>query len=364
MNRIFQNATPFINDTSTIICASCGREGHSRRTHSRCPMNPNNTNRAVSVTCRFCGREGHTRRSHSNCRMNLALQGETANLNCARDPALPEVPRNSVGEMEVVCSSCGAYMWISERKSNSNMLIPKFQICCAAGQAILKPLEPLPEVIVNLIKNNDAQSKEFKKNIRTYNSALSFTSTNANLDGRYANDQHGAYAFRIHGSVHHLMSSSLMPHENDDFIQQPKFAQIYIFDSENELQNRMNVAGNSNIEPRTLSVLQEMMHSVNPFIGLFKTMKELSSEQEGSINDIRMIFRAESPPDSRRYNNPTADKIGVLIVGGDDEGSIEPTNRDIVLRLRGTGSALERINELHQHYDPLQYVLTFPFGDP
>ena len=107
-----------------------------------------------------------------------------------------------------------------------------------------------------------------------------------------------------------------------------------------------------------------MMHSVNPFIGLFKTMEELSSEQEVGINDIRMIFRAESAPDPRRYNSPTADKIGVLIVGGDDEDSIGPTNRDIVLRLRGTGSALERINELHQHYDPLQYVLTFPFGDP
>ena len=66
-------------------------------------MNTNNTNKAVSVTCHFCGWEGHTCRYHSNCRMNLALQGKTANLNCARNSALPEVSRNSVGEMEVVC---------------------------------------------------------------------------------------------------------------------------------------------------------------------------------------------------------------------------------------------------------------------
>ena len=79
------------------------------------------------------------------------------------------------------------------------MLTPKFQIFCAAGQAIPKPLEPLPEVIDNLIQNNDAQSKKFKKNIGTYNSALSFiTSMNANLEGYYANDQHGAYAFSIY----------------------------------------------------------------------------------------------------------------------------------------------------------------------
>ena len=32
-----------------------------------------------------------------------------------------------------------------------------------------------------------------------------------------------------------------MPHENNNFIQQPKFAQIYIFDSENELQYRIQL---------------------------------------------------------------------------------------------------------------------------
>jgi hypothetical protein len=108
------------------------------------------------------------------------------------------------------------------------------------------------------------------------------------------------------------------------------------------------------------------MHSVNPlFIGLFKTMKELSSKQEGGISDIRMIFRVESAFDPRRYNNPAADKVGVLIIGGDDEDIIEPTNRDIILRLRGTGSGLEHINKLHQHYDDsLQYMLMFPFCDP
>ena len=80
---------------------------------------------------------------------------------------------------------------------------------------------------------------------------------NANLDECYANDQHGSYVFRIHGSVHYLMSSSLMTHENDNSIQQSKFAQIYLFDSENKLQNRMKVVGNPNIEPRTLDALKK-----------------------------------------------------------------------------------------------------------
>ncbi|KAI8635717.1 hypothetical protein BD408DRAFT_427283, partial [Parasitella parasitica] len=94
-------------------------------------------------------------------------------------------------------------------------------------------------------------------------------------------------------------------------------------------------------------------------------MEELASEQEGGIQDVRMIFRAESVPDPRRYNTPTADEIGVLIVGGDDESDSGARNRDIVLRLKSQDNdGLARINELHQHYDPLQYVLMFPSGDP
>jgi hypothetical protein len=41
-------------------------------------------------------------------------------------------------------------MWMLERKINSSMATPVFQACCAAGQAILRQLAPLPEQIVNL----------------------------------------------------------------------------------------------------------------------------------------------------------------------------------------------------------------------
>jgi hypothetical protein len=144
---------------------------------------------------------------------------------------------------------------------------------------------------------------------------------NVDLDRRYANEKHGAYAFRIHGSVHHLISPELIPSSNNA-IQQPRFAQTYIFDSANELQNRLNVAGNSNVRPHIMQLLQKMMHDTCLFIDIFKTMKELSSEQPGDIENIQIIFRAESDTDIRRYSAPTADEIGVLIVCGEDESNI------------------------------------------
>lgn len=174
-----------------IICRFCGREGRSRRSHRDCGMNPTSVIVSTPVTpviCLACEREEHTRTNHTNC----------------------------IGEMNTLCLPCGACMWIAQRKISSSVSTPRFQMCCAAGQAILKPLSTFPEIIVNLIKRNNAQSKEFIKHMRTYNSALSFTSMNADLDRRYANNQHGTYAFQIHGSSRDLQSLRLS-NKNKDY---------------------------------------------------------------------------------------------------------------------------------------------------
>ncbi|GAN10664.1 hypothetical protein MAM1_0384c10209 [Mucor ambiguus] len=126
------------------------------------------------------------------------------------------------------------------------------------------------------------------------------------VDRRFTNEKHGAYAFRIHESAHHLMSPELIP---------------------------------------------------NPHNAI---------QQSNGIENIQLIFRAESDTDIRRYNAPNADEIDVLIVDGEDESSIYSCNRDAVLCLRGDeaeGTGLHCINKLHQHYGPLHYVLMFPTGE-
>ncbi|GAN07741.1 hypothetical protein MAM1_0174d07244 [Mucor ambiguus] len=114
-------------------------------------------------------------------------------------------------------------------------------MCCAEGEALLAPSITHLPTILDLLKRNDAIAKKFKQDIRSYNSAPSFTFKNADLDRRYANEKHGAYAFRIHAS-------------------QPKFEQINIFDSANELQNRLNVAGIPDVRTHTMQFLKNMMH--------------------------------------------------------------------------------------------------------
>ncbi|GAN10765.1 hypothetical protein MAM1_0398c10313 [Mucor ambiguus] len=133
------------------------------------------------------------------------------------------------------------------------------------------------------------------------------------------------------------MSSTSIP-EKDNALQQPCFPQIYIFDCREKMQ-----------------ILQSMMHEVNSFVDCLKSMEELLSEREGGLEYIRMVFRDENAPDPRRYNAPTADGVGELIVSGDDdESELEPRNRDIVVRIKGVegNNGLSRISEQNQRAEP------------
>lgn len=267
--------------------------------------------------------------------------------------------------MSATCSFCHALMWLDEKTNNSNSR-PEFQLCCGKGQYVIQPYPATPSLISDLLKGSNEASKEFKLNIRSYNSSLSFTSLGVNLDRSVQNRVGGAYTFRIHGSLYHRIGMSLEPRDG----QAPNFAQIYVYDSANELRNRHAVAQHVSIT--TLENLQNLMHEINPYARDFKTMAQLDRETPGGLSDVSMVFRAENTPDPRRYNAPTTStEIGVLIVGAD--GSRDPdqsTFRDILIRLNNTSNSQQQsnqfqtINEINQHYDPMQYVLMFPSGNP
>ena len=54
-----------------------------------------------------------------------------------------------------------------------------------------------------------------------------------NID-KEINSGEGPYVFRINGQVHHR-TGSLLPSPNNI----PKFTELYIFDTKNEIQNRI-----------------------------------------------------------------------------------------------------------------------------
>ena len=84
--------------------------------------------------------------------------------------------------MNQVCRDCEAYMWIEERRCTSAKRFPKFSVCCAQGKVLLPALQQPSPALYSLLTGDDTKSSNFRQKIRSYNSALAFTSMGAKID--------------------------------------------------------------------------------------------------------------------------------------------------------------------------------------
>ncbi|RIA87679.1 hypothetical protein C1645_668178, partial [Glomus cerebriforme] len=84
-----------------------------------------------------------------------------------------------------------------------------------------------------------------------YNSALSFTSIDIKIDNQITGTS-GVYTFHIHGKMYYKIGTLLSDSEI-----QLQFTQMYIYDIDNKLQNRLNVL--PDLDASILLELQQML---------------------------------------------------------------------------------------------------------
>ncbi|KAM5564668.1 hypothetical protein ABKV19_018973, partial [Rosa sericea] len=134
------------------------------------------------------------------------------------------------------CNYCNANFWSAEALKQSSSNAPLiYTNCCQKGQIQLQLLKEPPNFLEQLLDpNNGSNSRIFRENIRIYNSMFSFTSMGAAID-KNINIGSGPYVFKISGQVHHLIGS-VLPSDGEC----PKYAQLYIYDTKNEISNRIN----------------------------------------------------------------------------------------------------------------------------
>ncbi|XP_019183747.1 PREDICTED: uncharacterized protein LOC109178665 [Ipomoea nil] len=161
--------------------------------------------------------------------------------------------------------------------------------------------------------------------------------------------------FRINGQNFHQIGS-LLPSLGI----QPKFAQLYIHDTENEIENRFNSLREEN-NGSTLHI--EVVHGIKQVLDehnvLVKSFRMAKSFMESNPqSQIRMRLIGKRTKDARTYALPTTSEVAALIVG-----DIDPSmgQRDIVVESRS--GVLKRISELNPAYLPLQYPILFPYGE-
>ncbi|KAF8049879.1 hypothetical protein N665_2102s0002 [Sinapis alba] len=248
----------------------------------------------------------------------------------------------------VSCPSCKALLWNAEAVGNpTNPERRRFSICCQQGRVRLPPVREPPSPLKELLETSN-----FRSNIRVANSLLSFTSMGAKVDHSVTGTA-GPFTFRVHGQVIHRLGS-LLPEDGNP----PEYLQLYIFDTENELQNRKRAFSKGSctlpIEDTVIIQLIKMLDENNHLAKTFRHARDRFDATGAIEYSITLVGQ---PNRGRQYDLPSASEIGGLIVG---DLTATTVGRDIVVELKS--SALQRISDLHPLLMSLQYPLLFPYG--
>ncbi|KAL8484411.1 hypothetical protein ACS0TY_026907 [Phlomoides rotata] len=264
---------------------------------------------------------------------------------------------NDFGDCTYYCIFCNANMWYEERspkKQKENP--PRFPTCCSNGKIRIPNLKEPPLTLRNLIYKNDEKSKHLMKNIRAYNMMFSLTSMGGKID-MSINNGGAPFVFRLNGANYHQIGS-MLPHQEVH----PRFSQLYIYDIENEVPNRINALsgkdkdGSKKLDQQIVEDLRVMIDEFNPFAMKFRNARERIETGDENSFEMRLIEKRKG--DGRTHNLPTASEVAALIPCDIDKNM---EKRDVVLQLRD--GFLQRISELHPCYVPLQYPLFFPYGE-
>ncbi|XP_076905565.1 uncharacterized protein LOC143561332 [Bidens hawaiensis] len=187
-------------------------------------------------------------------------------------------------------------------------------------------------------------------NIRAYNSAFFMTSFGAKVDNSI-NQGSGPYVFKISGQIHHWLGS-LCPPPN----QRPRFLQMYIYDTDNEISNRLHAFTDDTqcrLNADTIVALSNILGHCNELVKLFRTARDVISSIDTPSFSVCLYVSDRN----RSYNRPSIGTLGAII--SDDDATCH--QYDIVVRHKD--DKVQIISKLHRLYMSLQYPLLFPYGD-
>ncbi len=206
------------------------------------------------------------------------------------------------------CTHCNALRFEHEKKRTT--------LCCDSGKmsglsnAFPAPApQPLRDLLTSVPSEHQPlppATKDFKQNIRAYNSALQMASTSLHIHS----PEQGISMIAIKGAMHHLLGP-LQPAEHDV----PQFAQLYIIDSmDAQVTARLAALGATGaaLHQPTLAGLHQMLHDHNTFVQRFKQVMDMPAHD---LLQWEVVIKVDGNVDKRRYNAPTAPEVAGLLPG-------------------------------------------------
>ena len=229
----------------------------------------------------------------------------------------PSIPVHSLGCMGKVCPHCHAQFFVME---NVN--------CCMQG-TVSVPIPVVPARLSSVIT-----TPVILKQIRVYNMALSMASTG------HANLSPGWGMFVLGGKAFHRMSARFESSSGP-----PCFAQIYMLEGAAATARRLEIfngerCNSKALDGHLLEQLHDLLLAENPWIQQFRS---------AGLNVAELTWHSVRPI--------SLDDMGL---GAMVDGS---GRRNIVIRVaQDVEDEIRNIDDDHELYHPLAYVLLFPTG--
>lgn len=150
------------------------------------------------------------------------------------------------------------------------------------------------------------------------------------------------YAFKITGQIFRWIRS-ICPEDNNA----RRFLQLYIYETENELSNRLkafDLPKKKDLDPLIIQLLRRCLTVHDEYARTFKTAKHIADEM--GIESYTMCLYNDVP--DRRYGVPTPRSLGCIIIC--DKGNCE--KYDIIIHSKSRRP--QCVSNLHPNYMPLQ----------
>ncbi|XP_022031476.1 uncharacterized protein LOC110932451 [Helianthus annuus] len=242
--------------------------------------------------------------------VDLTSDDENAELHCIQDP-FKGLSKEYLdhGNQSLKCEMCDSLLW-SDEGGKGRITFGKltYYLCCGYGKVELPDLKEPPSIYKDLFVN-----------------------------------------------------CGLVPAPGKD----PKFSQLYIYDTDNEVSNRKRLFSDStnksdghlkHIDIHLIKFIKDFLDRNNELVKSYRMERNHFNDNPNENFKLRLIYKRDL--DGRTYNLPSTSEVAALIVG-DLERIID--HRDIVVESHTDG--LQRISELHPSYLALQYPILFPNGD-
>ncbi|KAL5581670.1 hypothetical protein UlMin_014112 [Ulmus minor] len=236
--------------------------------------------------------------------------------------------------LPTICGHCKAKKFTKETNG----------FCCSDGEIELK-LNDVPKELYELFTSTSDESLELKKFIQSYNSNFAFTLFSVKYDKELCKRNKGIYTFRVQGQIYHYINEVL---PIDD---RPSYLQLYFYDTEHELQNRLKFSDKlvASIMSKIIDILK-----INPHSIFFRTLSDVSD-----LENHKIKIRCDSGLDQVVYNTPSSSQVAVIWVNDDPSANFR--TRDISVYCHS--GETHRVQYYFGCYDPLLYPLLFPHGD-